>query len=172
MIEPSFDLNILRRFYVISLLILNTFKWIIFYSPWIEVNQPIINQFAKVPITYSTKTPENQRFSGVFRRYTMGILVTNELERIQSQTPIGGILFKICLINSKSMFHFYTPLKTSCFQTVSKWNIGVKSVKQVVFSKFNSDIYAIEIIFFSLPNVFVKNIKCSIIGGEKPYETN
>ena len=41
-----------------------------------------------------------------------------------------------------------------------------------MFSKFNSDIYAIAINFFSPPNVFVKIIKCSIIGGEKPYETN
>ena len=35
---------------------------------------------ANVPILYPLKTPENQRFSGVFRGYNMGILARNGLQ--------------------------------------------------------------------------------------------
>ena len=39
-----------------------------------------INPFlANIPILYSQKTPENQRFSGVFRGYKMGTLTENRL---------------------------------------------------------------------------------------------
>ena len=34
---------------------------------------------ANVPISYVLKTPENQRFSGVFRGYKMGTLARNGL---------------------------------------------------------------------------------------------
>ena len=36
---------------------------------------------ANVPILYPLKTPENQRFSSVFRRYKIGTLARNELMR-------------------------------------------------------------------------------------------
>ena len=40
-----------------------------------------INRFlADVPILYPLKTPENQRFSGVFRGYKMGTLARNALK--------------------------------------------------------------------------------------------
>ena len=47
--------------------------------PLISVKDRILfNPFlAKVVILYSLKTPENQRFSGVFRKYKMGTLVRN-----------------------------------------------------------------------------------------------
>ena len=35
---------------------------------------------ANVPILYPLKTPENPRFSGVFRAYKMGTLARNGLE--------------------------------------------------------------------------------------------
>ena len=37
---------------------------------------------ANVPILYPLKTPENQRFSGVFREHKMGILARNELRSL------------------------------------------------------------------------------------------
>ena len=57
---------------------------------WIQ-NMLVVNPFqANVPISYPPKTPENQRFSGVFffflggggggRQYKMGALARNELK--------------------------------------------------------------------------------------------
>ena len=44
-----------------------------------------VNPFlASVPILYSRKIPENQRFSGVFRRYKMGKFVRNGLIKQRS----------------------------------------------------------------------------------------
>ena len=43
-------------------------------------NTPLLNPFlANVSILYPLKTPENQRFSGVFRGYKMGTLARNGL---------------------------------------------------------------------------------------------
>ena len=43
-----------------------------------------VNPFlANVPILYPPKTPENQRFSGVFRGYKMGTLARNGLNNRQ-----------------------------------------------------------------------------------------
>ena len=45
----------------------------------------ILNPFlANVHILYPLKTPENQRFSGVFRGYKMGTLAGNELNLIDA----------------------------------------------------------------------------------------
>ena len=52
---------------------------------WIQ-NMLVVNPFqANVPISYPPKTPENQRFSGVFYflgggEYKMGALARNELK--------------------------------------------------------------------------------------------
>ena len=50
---------------------------------WIQ-NMLVVNPFqANVPISYPPKTPENQRFSGVFFwgvEYKMGALARNELK--------------------------------------------------------------------------------------------
>ena len=44
----------------------------------------LLNPFlANVPILYPLKTPENQRFSGVFRWYKMGTLVRIGLIKLQ-----------------------------------------------------------------------------------------
>ena len=50
------------------------------YRTWPFYNL-FINQFlANVPILYPLKTPENQRFFGVFRGYKMGTLARNGLK--------------------------------------------------------------------------------------------
>ena len=44
-----------------------------------------LNPFpVNVPILYPLKTPENQKFFGVFRGYKMGTLARNELNDLQS----------------------------------------------------------------------------------------
>ena len=46
-------------------------------------NNVAINPFlAKAPILYSLKTPENQRFSGVFRGHKMKTLAKNGLMKV------------------------------------------------------------------------------------------
>ena len=53
------------------------------HSTVYELNK--VNPFlANVPILYPRKTPENQRFSGVFRRYKMGKFVRNGLIKQRS----------------------------------------------------------------------------------------
>ena len=42
---------------------------------------------ANVPILYPLKTPENQRFSGVFRGYKMGTLARNGLNVHRNYIP-------------------------------------------------------------------------------------
>ena len=45
---------------------------------------PVVNPFlSTVPILYPLKTPENQRFSGVFRGYKMGTLARNGLRMLR-----------------------------------------------------------------------------------------
>ena len=47
------------------------------------INQ-YINPFpANVPILYPLKTPENHKFSGVFRRYKMGTITRNMLTKFR-----------------------------------------------------------------------------------------
>ena len=53
------------------------------FNKQISNHLTILNSFlANVPILYSLKTPENQRFSGVFRGYKTGTLVRNRLKYI------------------------------------------------------------------------------------------
>ena len=48
--------------------------------------QTICNPFlANVPILYPLKTPENQKFSGVFRGYKMETLARNGLKWVESK---------------------------------------------------------------------------------------
>ena len=54
---------------------------VIFSLVWSEA-QLKVNPFpAKIPILHPLKTPENQRFSGVFRGYKMGTLAGNGLKK-------------------------------------------------------------------------------------------
>ena len=49
---------------------------------------PKFNPFlANAPILYSLKTPENQKFSGVFRGYKMGTLTRDGLNLTSSRKP-------------------------------------------------------------------------------------
>ena len=53
------------------------------------VTQVILNPFlANVPILYLLKTPENQRFPGVFRRYKMGTLARNGSSQVTTHTIV------------------------------------------------------------------------------------
>ena len=52
---------------------------------------------ANIPILYPPKTPENQRFSGVFRGYEMGILASNRLKNCipsQKETRYENVALK------------------------------------------------------------------------------
>ena len=58
-----------------------------FDDQWLSCAKEVVtlNPFlASVPILYPMKTPENQRFFGVFRRYKMGILARNGLTKYKS----------------------------------------------------------------------------------------
>ena len=68
-----------------------------------EINLTALNPFlANVPILYPLKTPENQRFFGVFRRYKMGTPAGNKL--------INVIIFKLEIYHAGAWLKSFSML--------------------------------------------------------------
>ena len=77
----------------------------------------LLNLFpANVPILYPLKTPENQRFSGIFRGYKMGTLAGNGLNIRKNEKNVAHLYFhnKNCFFVIKDLLlskHFLSSAK-------------------------------------------------------------
>ena len=146
--------NLLKAFCPYRILIFDGFRSFKIIISHLEFCFFIINPFlANVPILHALKTPENQRFSGVFRGCKMGTLVKNGLIKlVLSSSLITSVLLLVDVSVSSFSATKITVLFCSCHAKIDKtW---ISTIRQNFHDLWLTSYFCFNISIILMNNFF------------------